>query len=206
VNVVETITKSNAMRLIRLTKVAVAALVVGALGTIVGGITALGALSGHTTRSVVVSTLKTAKYGTILESGRTVYILKSTSTGCGKSCISIWPQVLLPKGVAKATAGAGVSASKLGVITRANGARQVTYAGKALYWFSYDTARGQVKGNVTDQWGRWTVVVVKPASAHAPTTTTTKPGTTTTKPPPTTMPPTTTTTAAGGGGGGGLGF
>ena len=190
--------------MIRTTRVAAAALIVGGLATVVGGVVSLGALTNHATKSVVISTFKTAKYGTILQSGRTVYILKSTSTGCGKSCISIWPPVLLPKGVAKATAGAGVSASKLGVTTRANGARQVTYAGKALYWFSYDTARGQVKGNLRDQWGQWTVVVVKPASAHAPTTTTTKPGTTTTKPTPTTQPPTTTTTA--GGGGGGIGF
>jgi predicted lipoprotein with Yx(FWY)xxD motif len=37
---------------------------------------------------------------------------------------------------------------------RSGGVRQVTYSGKALYWFTYDTAAGQVNGNgVKDTWG-----------------------------------------------------
>ena len=46
----------------------------------------------------------------------------------------------------KATAGTGVSAAKLGTIKVAGGALQVTYSGKALYWFFGDKAAGQVKG------------------------------------------------------------
>jgi Secreted repeat of unknown function len=37
---------------------------------------------------------------------------------------------------------------------------QVTYGGKRLYRFSGDSAPGQVNGNVTDEWGKWTDVVV----------------------------------------------
>ena len=51
---------------------------------------------------------------------------------------------MLPKGVTKATAGTGVSASKLGTVTRSGGVLQVTYGGKPLYWFVGDTAAGQV--------------------------------------------------------------
>jgi hypothetical protein len=58
---------------------------------------------------------------------------------------------------------------------RSGGVRQVTYSGKPLYWFSYDTAAGQVNGNgAKDTWGTWSVVVtVKPATTPAATTTTT---------------------------------
>jgi predicted lipoprotein with Yx(FWY)xxD motif len=50
---------------------------------------------------------------------------------------------VLPKGVKKATAGSGVSASKLGTKTISGGVRQVTYGGKPLYWFSGDTGPGR---------------------------------------------------------------
>ena len=62
-------------------------------------------------------------------------------------------------------AGTGVDASKLGTAAAADGAMQVTYAGKTLYWFAKDKAPGQVKGNVTDKWGKWTTVATKKSSS-----------------------------------------
>lgn len=167
---------------------------------------AAGAASSHSAVARVISSAENAKFGRILVSGRTVYTLRPSGVACHATCLKYWPEVLLPKGVAHATAGAGVDAAKLGTLTRAGGARQVTYAGKPLYWFSLDTAPGQVKGVLSDTWGRWSVVVVKPKSGSG-TTTTTKPATTTTGPGPTTTVKATTTTApSGGGGGGGAGF
>jgi predicted lipoprotein with Yx(FWY)xxD motif len=132
--------------------------------------------SSHSTKSVVISTAKTSKYGTILVSGHTLYILTPSKTACKASCLKTWPEVLLPKGVTKAKAGTGVSAAKLGTIKRADGAEQVTYGGKALYKFFKDTAAGQVKGVVTDTWGKWSVVVTKkPSGGSGGTTTTTSP-------------------------------
>ncbi|HVB71329.1 MAG TPA: hypothetical protein VND83_07510 [Acidimicrobiales bacterium] len=128
-----------------------------------------------------MSTLKTNQFGTILMSGRTVYTLRPSAVACTASCLKIWPELLLPLGVAHATAGTGVNAAKLGTLRRAGGRLQVTYAGRALYWFSNDKAAGQVKGNITDKWGKWSVVVTKALA-----------------------PGTTTTTTAGGGGG--IGF
>ena len=140
-----------------------------------------GAASSHAAKGVVISTLKTTKYGTILVSGKTLYSLAPSSSACKASCIAVWPEVLLPKGVTKATAGSGVSASKLGVIMRSGGALQVTYGGKALYWFAGDTASGQVNGNVSDSWGKWSVVVTKaPATSGSSTSSTST--TTTTSP------------------------
>ena len=77
--------------------------------------------------------------------------------------------MLLPQGVTTATAGTGVDASKLGTVAAADGALQVTYSGKPLYWFSKDKAPGQVHGNVTDKWGKWsTVVTAKSSSGSGP--------------------------------------
>ena len=146
----------------------------GGLAVIAGGMGTSGAASSHGTKSVVVTTSKSAKFGTILVSAKTLYTLNASKTSCAAKCLKYWPELLLPKGVAKATAGTGVSASKLGTITRAGGARQVTYAGKALYWFVKDTAPGQVNGNVSDTWGKWSdVVLIKPTR---PVTTTTSSG------------------------------
>ena len=61
---------------------------------------------------VVVSTTKNAKFGTILVSGKTLYTLKASKTPCTATCLKIWPALVLPKGVTKATAGSGVSAGE----------------------------------------------------------------------------------------------
>ena len=42
---------------------------------------------------------------------------------------------------------------------------QVTYSGKPLYFFSGDTAAGQVHGNVSDTWGKWSAVVTVKSAA-----------------------------------------
>ncbi len=143
---------------------------------------ALGALStaGAASKSLVISAVKTSSAGTVLSSRTTLYTLKPSGTACTAKCLKIWPAVLLPKGVTKATAGSGVDAAKLGTIARAGGLLQVTYGGKPLYRFYMDTAPGQVNGDVTDTWGKWSAVVtVKPSTGGTPTTsttTTTSPG------------------------------
>jgi predicted lipoprotein with Yx(FWY)xxD motif len=143
-----------------------------------GGLSAavLAADTAGAATSSVVSTTKTSKYGTILVSGKTVYTLKASSVACGSGCLKVWPEVLLPKGVTMATAGSGVNAASLGTVAGTGGALQVTYGGKPLYWFFKDTRPGQVGGNITDKWGKWSVVVtVRPAhgssgSGGTPTT------------------------------------
>jgi hypothetical protein len=60
----------------------------------------------------------------------------------------------------------------------ADGALQITYDGKPLYWFAKDKAAGDVKGNVHDKWGKWsTVVTVKSSSGSSGGTGTTDAGT-----------------------------
>jgi predicted lipoprotein with Yx(FWY)xxD motif len=153
-------------------RIAAAVLAVGGLSA---SAVAAGAATTAAAKRVVISTAKSTIHGTILVSGTTLYTLKPSMTPCTSACLKIWPAVTLPKGAKKATAGKGVSASKLGSVKRAGGVRQVTYGGKALYWFSQDTAPGQVNGNVTDAWGTWTDVragpvgTLSPSAAGAPT-------------------------------------
>lgn len=140
----------------------------------VGGLSATAfATSAGASSKVVVSTTKNAKLGKILVSGKTLYTLKASKTPCTAACMKIWPVLALPKGVKKATAGSGVSASKLGTKTISGGVRQVTYGGKPLYWFSGDSGPGQANGNVTDEWGKWSSVVTAKSGSGSTSTATT---------------------------------
>jgi len=168
--------RQRPVSLVQAVRVASACIAASGLALVLGGVGPSGAATSHIKKSVVISTLKTSKFGTILVSGKTLYTLKPSSAACTASCQKFWPELLLPKGVTSATAGKGVSAAKLGTVVRSGGALQVTYAGKPLYWYVLDTAPGQVKGNVTDTWGKWSdVATIKPAGG-VHTTTTTSPG------------------------------
>jgi predicted lipoprotein with Yx(FWY)xxD motif len=65
----------------------------------------------------------------------------ATASKCTGACAQIWPPVTGP-----AAAGQGVTGT-LGTITRADGAKQVTYNGHPLYTYTADTAAGQANGN-----------------------------------------------------------
>ena len=146
-----------------------AAIAVGGLATSALAIGASAGASVRAAKSVTVSTTNNAKLGTILVSGKTLYALNTGNAACNSACLAFWPALTLPKGVTKVTAGSGVTASKLGTISRSGGIRQVTYNGKALYYFSGDSGNGKVTGNnVKDQWGKWSVVVTaKPSGSSS---------------------------------------
>lgn len=122
----------------------------------------------------VVSAVENAAFGTILSSGgKTLYTLVPSSTACDAACTKIWPELVVPSGATTASAGNGVRASDLGTVGRGGGVRQVTYSGKPLYFFAEDSAAGQAKGNITDVWGKWSVVALaRPASNVEPAPTT----------------------------------
>lgn len=145
-------------------RLATAALAVGGLGASTVMADAAGAAKA---KRVVVATVQNPQLGTILVSGKTLYTLDMPT--CTGKCLTYWPALVLPKGVKKATPGKGVRSAKLGIIHRAHGVRQVTYGGKPLYWFAGDTAAGQVNGDVTDQWGTWSVFVTAQPSVTTPT-------------------------------------
>jgi predicted lipoprotein with Yx(FWY)xxD motif len=96
---------------------------------------------------------------------------KGKTIRCTGSCVKAWPPVILAKGT-KATAGAGVSKAKLGLIKRPDGRSQATYAGLPLYRYASDkkgTANGQGLGKawyVISASGR---VISKAPAAPPPT-------------------------------------
>src|SRR5690242_5929023 len=148
------------------------ALMIGGVAVVTMSSTAADAAT-HATTARVVSSVESANLGSILVAGTTVYTLKPSRTGCTAACLREWPPVLLPHGTKRATAGAGVDAAKLGSAKAAKGARQITFAGKRLYWSAKYKAAGQVHGNVTNKWGTWSTVEAAstvPTTMSAPTT------------------------------------
>lgn len=125
---------------------------------------AVGGVAAAATQGSKVTIVSTS-HGKVLSDGTTLYTLKPSRTSCGTKCLKIWPPVLLPSGVLTASAGSGVTVSKLGTMNVPGVGVQVTYGGKPLYRFYHDNAQGQVKGNVTDTWGKWTAVVVSKSGA-----------------------------------------
>lgn len=81
----------------------------------------------------------------------TLYLFEKdqgTTTACTGACVSTWPPLVAD---GKPTAGAGVHGSEL---STADGAapNQVTYHGHLLYYFSGDTAPGDMKGTSIPSW------------------------------------------------------
>lgn len=124
--------------------------------------------AGAKAKPMVVSVVKTPAGTVLVSKGRTLYTLQPSASACTAACLKVWPAVVLPAGTQKAAAGKGVTQSTLGVKTTSNG-RQVTYKGSALYWYTGDTATGQVNGNLTDKWGRWSAALTKSGGTTTPT-------------------------------------
>jgi predicted lipoprotein with Yx(FWY)xxD motif len=77
--------------------------------------------------------------------GRTLYAFANdspTMSNCTTSCAALWPPLTA---TGQPVGGSSVDATKLTVLTGANG-MQVVYAGHPLYTFAQDSATGDVKG------------------------------------------------------------
>ena len=99
--------------------------------------------------------VSSSRLGRILvdSSGTTLYLFKADvgmKSACSGACATAWPP-LLANG--KPVAGAGLSASKLGTITRSGGIRQVSYNGHPLYTFINDKRPGEVTGQGVTAFG-----------------------------------------------------
>ena len=75
---------------------------------------------------------------------------------CSGACAQAWPPLTTtttPK------ASGAVKASLLGTTKRADGSREVTYAGHPLYYFAGDSTPGQTTGQGSNSFGSpWWVV------------------------------------------------
>jgi predicted lipoprotein with Yx(FWY)xxD motif len=99
-------------------------------------------------------------FGTMLFNAerQAIYIFQNDredETVCYGECAEAWPPVLTE---GKPVAGDGVDASLLGTIERRGGERQVTYAGRPLYYY-VNEGPGEVRcHNVNLNGGLWWVV------------------------------------------------
>src|SRR5690349_22142579 len=131
----------------------IAALALAACGG--GGNAATAATPKTSSGAPATVGVANSNLGSILvdSTGRTVYLFKAdvgTNSACTGACATAWPP-LLAKG--KPTAGTGLTASKLGTITRSGGNRQVTYNGHPLYLFIQDQKPGQTTGQGVTAFG-----------------------------------------------------
>jgi predicted lipoprotein with Yx(FWY)xxD motif len=106
-------------------------------------------------------TVKASSYGRVLFDGRG-YVLYAFSrdtrrrSACYGACAKAWP-VYYAKGTLRV--GPGLKRSLLGTTTRREGRRQITYAGRPLYYYVGDTRAGQIRcQNVAEFGGTWLVV------------------------------------------------
>ncbi len=125
------------------------------------GVGAGVASSGSSARVAAVASGPSALGRIVVDSrGHTLYLFEKDRRGasaCSGACLVYWPP-LLTRGAPTATKGA--RPSLLGSIRRADGTRQVTYAGHPLYRFSGDARRGQTNGEGLKDFGAgWYVLM-----------------------------------------------
>ncbi len=106
-------------------------------------------------------TVGASSYGRVLFDGRGFALYGFTrdprsKSVCAGACAKAWPPYVVKT---RPRAAAGVNARLLGTTRRANGAVQVTYAGRPLYYYVGDGKAGQVLcQNVSEFGGIWRVI------------------------------------------------
>jgi predicted lipoprotein with Yx(FWY)xxD motif len=106
-------------------------------------------------------TVRSSTYGKVLFDGRGYVLYAFTRDRKGRSacygeCARAWP-VYLAKSPLRV--GAGVKKALLGTTKRRNGRRQITYAGRPLYYYVGDRRPGQITcQNVVEYGGTWLIV------------------------------------------------
>ncbi len=106
-------------------------------------------------------TAKSSSYGRVLFDNRGYVLYAFTRDAHGRSacygaCAKAWPVYYAKGGL---TAGAGIKRSLLATTKRRDGRRQVTYAGRPLYYYVGDTKPGQIRcQKVAEFGGTWLIV------------------------------------------------
>jgi predicted lipoprotein with Yx(FWY)xxD motif len=116
--------------------------------------------AAKTRRTGTTVTVRRSEFGEMLFDSRrqAIYVFEKDPKGetvCYGECAAAWPPVVT-KG--RPVAGKGVDAGLLGTVERRDGTRQVTYAGKPLYYYAHEEP-GEVRcHNVNLNGGFWWVV------------------------------------------------
>jgi len=133
--------------------------------------------SGQTTPSTAAAAATAATLGVgktglghvlVNSAGHTLYLFEKDQNGrsaCEGTCAGYWPP-LISKG--QPVALRGLNQALVGETTRADGTKQVTYAGHPVYMFVQDTRAGQTNGEgLTDFGGAWDALSPSGASIEA---------------------------------------
>jgi predicted lipoprotein with Yx(FWY)xxD motif len=133
------------------------------LGTAVVALALLGlapaAMSGESVAPTL--TVKSSSFGRVLFDGRGFVLYaftrdKNGRSACSGACAKAWP-VFYAKAALRA--GTGVQRSLIGTTRRRDGRRQITYAGRPLYYYVGDTKAGQIRcQNVVEFGGTWLII------------------------------------------------
>jgi predicted lipoprotein with Yx(FWY)xxD motif len=109
------------------------------------------------TTSADLSTTRSSLGSIVVDGkGRTVYLFTQDTnnparSNCETGCDSVWSPVMAPSSGTPTLSG--VDSSKVGVLTRSDGSKQLTLNGWPLYEYEGDSAAGDVKGeNVQGSW------------------------------------------------------
>ena len=94
------------------------------------------------------------QHGRILTdgAGKTLYQFSQDTrdtSNCTGTCAQNWPPLMAPAG--QPTTPPGITGT-LGVLSRPDGGRQVTYNGIPLYYFARDTQPGETNGAAVNNW------------------------------------------------------
>jgi len=106
-------------------------------------------------------TVRSSAYGRILFDGRGYVLYAFTRDAKGRSacyglCAKAWPVYYAKTGL---KAGPGIKRALLGTTKRRDGRRQVTFAGRPLYYYVADRRPRQILcQNVVEYGGTWLVV------------------------------------------------
>ena len=130
------------------------------------GVTSTPGSGGSGSPATSFSTANVSGLGNVVVDGkgRTVYILtkagtKNVSCTDGNGCTAIWPDLSLPSGTTKATAGSGIKASLLSSKKLSDGETYPTYNGYLMYEYAADSGAGQANGQgITSFGGTWYVL------------------------------------------------
>jgi predicted lipoprotein with Yx(FWY)xxD motif len=116
------------------------------------------AASSSSARSTL--TVRSSQYGPMLFDGsnRALYAFTRDSRGrsaCYGACATAWPPYIVS---GKLRPGKGTARSLFGTTRRRDGRRQLTYAGRPLYYYVHDPVGQVLCQNVFEFGGLWLVV------------------------------------------------
>jgi predicted lipoprotein with Yx(FWY)xxD motif len=134
-----------------------------AVALVAGAVLVPAAMSDRSASRATL-TVNSSRFGKVLFDGRGFVLYAFTRdlrrSACYGACARAWPPYFAPKGSLSVASGA--KRSLLSTVKRKNGWRQVTYAGRPLYYYVGDTRAGQILCQDVDEYGG-TWLIVRPS-------------------------------------------